>query len=181
MDSFKISEKNLKIVEKQMGREMNNKIEVASYCKYGYPVTIKNYPIMNKKPFPTMYWLTCPYLNDEISKLESKNYIEKIQEKIDENSEMQNELKSAHEKEIKQRLKIIEKEIEKLPEPIQKTLKEKGIGGISEFKYVKCLHLHYAYYLSGEENPIGKEVDELLEKRYCDNCICCDFEKQGMV
>jgi hypothetical protein len=177
MESFEISEKNLKIIEKQMGRKMSNKMEVSSFCKYGYPTTIKNYPIMNRKPFPTMYWLTCPYLNEEISRLESQNFIDKIQNKIDENEEMLHELKNAHKSEIKHRLDIIKDEIEELPYPMQKSLKEKGIGGISDFKYVKCLHLHFASYISGNDNPIGREVDQLLEKRYCNSCVCCDFEK----
>ncbi|MGM0641119.1 MAG: DUF501 domain-containing protein [Thermotogota bacterium] len=177
MDSFEISEKDLKIVEQQMGRELKNKMRVASVCKYGYPMTIKNYPILNKKPFPTMYWLTCPYLNEEISKLESRNKIEEIQNKIDQDTNLSNKIQDAHLKEIQERLEIIDDEINELPEPMQKTLREKGVGGISDFKFVKCLHLHYASYISGNDNPIGEKVDSLLENRYCTNCICCNYEK----
>lgn len=175
MGSFEISQEDLKVVEKQLKRSINNKTEIGKRCKYGYPQTIKNYPIMNKKPFPTMYWLTCPYLNEQISKIESINMIDKIQEEIYSDEYLSQKIYDSHQKEINERLEIIGEEINELPDPMKKTLIEKGIGGISDFKYVKCLHLHYASYLSGNENPIGEKVDKLLKSQNCENCICCNL------
>ena len=50
-------------------------------------------------------------------------------------------------------------------------LSARGIGGISDRRYVKCLHLHVAHALAGE-NPVGRLVLEGLEVRECENGIC---------
>ena len=46
-----------------------------------------------------------------------------------------------------------------LPETYLKTLKVSGIGGISDFTQIKCLHLQYAFHLA-MGGSVGRYLDE---------------------
>jgi hypothetical protein len=53
------------------------------------------------------------------------------------------------------------------------SLLDKGIGGIGDFRRIKCLHLHVAHALA-RENPIGKLVLKALPNRACSqNKVIC--------
>jgi hypothetical protein len=175
MDRFKITEEEVKVLKKQMKRKIDEKVKIVKYCKYGYPQIIRNYPLKKDKPFPTLHWLSCPFLNSEISKLESIQEISRIQKIIDEDENLRTDYFKAHQEEIKIRLEILDDKINKLSSPIKLKLRETGIGGIKNFSNIKCLHLHVASYLGGIKNPVGKIVVESLENLECANCICCDL------
>jgi len=87
----------------------------------------------------------------------------------------------AHRSYIGQRLKLLSpddlaylEERRMLP-----ALTQRGIGGIANFARIKCLHLHAAHALVGD-NPIGEIVLDLLERRACpaENVICSGFESE---
>ncbi len=164
----RVSDKDLKVIKKQLGREINNVIGVCKYCSYGFPVVISSYPIRNGKPFPTIHYLTCPHLVKEVSRLEEKGYISKFEIKIKEDSEFSMAYENAHLSVIQKRLNLLRGEDKKWA----KHLESVGTGGIKDFKNVKCLHLHLADYLAGIENPVGKEVYDLIEKKECDTGGC---------
>lgn len=69
-------------------------------------------------------------------------------------------------------MKLLGEKINSLPENMIKKLKETGVGGIENFSSVKCLHLHYASYLVGENNPVGGIVDRYIAKKCCDDSRC---------
>lgn len=152
----------------QLGRTPKGKFKVIKLCKYGFPVVIKNPPVVNRKPFPTMYWLTCPYLVKKVSQLEERGLIEYFERKLKYDHRFKNRYLKAHN---------FERNLRKLhiPEDVPKEIKVKlltvGIGGIEKPLGVKCLHLHLASYLAGISNPIGKEVykKHLLAKECRDN------------
>lgn len=172
MGRFEVSKKDLTTIEKQLNRKIINEIKVVKRCSYGYPQVIKNYPLKDKKPFPTLQWLTCPFLIEQVSKLEEVHSIRLFEKELMEDKELQEKMIQAHNQEIKERLKILENEILSLPENMQKKLKTVGVGGIQNFKTIKCLHLHLASYLGGIDNPIGKKVWDTLNEKECSNCIC---------
>ena len=60
------------IVEAQLGRELKNQFRVVKRCSWGYPQCIQSDLISNGKPFPTLFWLTCPFLYKEVSDIDSK-------------------------------------------------------------------------------------------------------------
>ncbi len=43
----------------------------------------------------------------------------------------------------------------------------RGIGGIADPKYIKCLHLHYVHYLMCKDNLAGKITERLLDSESC--------------
>jgi len=156
-----------KIVGWQLGRKITNMRRVVFRCPHGYPVVIESFPIKDGKPFPTLYWLTCPHLRKEVSKLESQGYIKEFEEKLEREDELRKKMKEAH-------VEIIEKRAELLPEdhPFREILSKVGTGGIKDFTKLKCLHLHLADYLAGVKNPVGEMVWNLVERRFCEEILC---------
>ncbi|MCD6450717.1 MAG: DUF501 domain-containing protein [Thermotogaceae bacterium] len=158
---------DLEIVRAQISREDAVFCEVIYRCSFGFPVVIKSLPEKNGKPFPTLYWLTCPYLRKEVAKLEEKNFIRKYEEIIQKDSEFRRKLLEAHKETIKRRNELVK------DEKIKRLLEGVGTGGIRDFTKVKCLHLHLADFLAGIDNPVGESIWNMIEKKECDNGIYC--------
>ncbi len=154
-------------------------LEVVRRCKWGYPVVIKNFPLLKGVPFPTLYWLTCPYLVRKVGELEDslKNEV-KIRE---------DRLLRAHRlyASLRFRYFISFSGISKLFIPMNflRVIAFSGVGGVMrDMRKVKCLHSHYAFYLAGYEDPIGELVDGLLWEREClDNRCETMLRKIGVV
>ena len=167
------------LIEKQIGRKPEGMKEVSKYCPFGYPAVIKVYPFFNNRVFPTTYWLTCPYLNKNISRLEDLNWIDKLQEQVNSSDELKKQLEKAHKNYAKQRMNMLDKEIVKKIKNISYdiffTLKESGVGGIKDKKGIKCLHTHVADYLVNQLNPVGEIIFNKV--MWPDKCnICKELE-----
>lgn len=167
----RISDKDLEIVRKQLKREVSNVLSVCHRCSFGFPTVILSYPIRDGVPFPTIHYLTCPYLTKEISRLEEKGLIEKFEDLIKFDEEFRKRYENSHNEVINKRVSILSKADEKW----LKVLSTVGTGGIRDFSTVKCLHLHVADYLAGINNPVGESVYETLTQKECSDCFCSNF------
>ena len=119
-------------------------------------------------PFPTTYWMTSPILHVIISKLEERGLIDEYQTRLDNSDEAKEMMKQAHESYAKDRWSLLTDEHKTYIDDKgwNSAIQEVGIAGIKDFTRVKCLHCHYAHYLSKPEanNVIGKWVHEDLHK-----------------
>jgi hypothetical protein len=157
------------IVKKQIGRTPKENFQVVRLCRYGFPQVIKNPPVVDGKPFPTMFWLTCPHLVKKVSRLEEAGMISYFENKLKYDQRFRNRYLKAQQFERMLRKVYIP---ETLPIPIKKKLLPAGIGGIENPLGVKCLHLHLASYLGGVPNPIGEEVYKRVLPLECPNNYC---------
>lgn len=162
-----ISNRDMRIVSYQLGRTPKNVVRVVKKCSYGFPVVIESKTILEGKPFPTAYWLTCPFLRYAISKIESFGGILKFENILSTYPEL-------YAKHVKAHLKAKAKAIELADKNVRviESLKKRGMGGLSDFKHVKCLHMHVAYHLGGIENPVGKMVLSELGDLECESGLC---------
>ncbi|AGB40145.1 hypothetical protein Halha_0125 [Halobacteroides halobius DSM 5150] len=168
------NEKDISVLKKQLGREPRNVVTVSKRCSHNYPQVVVTAPILDKGSnigiFPTTFWLTCPELNYQISKLEEEGWIKKIQDKINANQQLATALGAAHQDYARYRLNLISEQklddLEKNYTGQYLVLKESGVGGILEFDGIKCLHTHYAHYLATDNNPVGRLVDKLLKNKF---------------
>ena len=165
---------DLEIVRKQIGRNDITFLRVIRRCSYGFPVVIECYPEKDGKPFPTLYWLTCPHLRQEVSRLEEKGWIKRFEKRIEDSTTMRERMEKAHE-EIKNRRERLIRD-----ENLKRLLSEVGSGGIRDFTKVKCLHLHLADYLAGVDNPIGEEIWMMLGMKECEGGRICEELMLGM-
>ncbi len=164
---------------------------VNRFCEYNFPQVITNRPLIVAEPhieiFPTLYWLTCPYLHREVALLEGAGLIAQFEQKIGEDENFAAEVRKNHTDYAARRLGLIPVEVQErmgveYPDRYQ-VLAESGVGGTRHPEGVKCLHAHMADYLVHGENVIGLAVAELLEGRLaCDSGQCrraiCDVRER---
>ena len=167
----------LNIIRGQLDNNAESVIKVIKYCPTNYPMIILVHPFSNDKPFPTIYWLSCPVIKEDIFKLEDTGYIEVLKRKKNQSKEFQKKLDNAHKRYSKVRVSLLDKD--KLKRARQKSkdlfemLKKSGVAGIREKEGIKCLHGHYADYIISGDNPVGEEVAKKI-----DIPTCCNFCKK---
>jgi len=167
-----------RIIALQLGRPPRGLLGIVTRCPYGYPQVIMVYPLVDGKPFPTTFWLTCPFLGKEIDRLEAQGMIRRLEAQLQKDAELAARLLAAHRSYINERLALLSEEDRGYLEErgMLKSLLARGIGGTADFTRVKCLHLHVAHALA-RENPIGELVLKRIHNRACppDAVICEGF------
>jgi len=143
--------RDLEAVERQLGRTPSVPFTVVARCPDGHPLVIRNRPIdAEGRPFPTLFWLTCPDAVREVARLESGGWIARWNERVSSDEALAAELAGAHEEYARERARW-------MPEAI-------AFGGVGGTRTgVKCLHAHYANHLAGGRDPIGAWVAERVE------------------
>ena len=55
-------------------------MSVAARCKWGMPQVLKCRPFYRGRPFPTLFWLTCPHLAYQCGRLESGGGVKALED-----------------------------------------------------------------------------------------------------
>ena len=130
-----------------LGRAPQAKFEVVVRGAEGLPVVIRNEPLLDDgTPMPTRYWLVDPELRRAIGTLESAGGVRQAEREVD-----RDELSDAH------RRYAYERDTH-LPAEYTGPRPSGGVGGTRAG--IKCLHAHFAWYLAGGDDPVGRWVDE---------------------
>ena len=124
-------------------------IEVVVRDAHGWPVVIRNGPLLpDGTPMPTRYWLVGRRENLLVSRLESAGGVRRAEREVD-----PEELAAAHRRYADERDAAL---------PAGHT-GPRPFGGVGGTRLgVKCLHTHYAYFLAGGDDPVGRWVSEHL-------------------
>lgn len=135
-----------------LGREPQAHFEVVVRSPSGAPVVIRNQPLLDDgTPMPTRFWLVDPDLCRRIGTLESTGGVRRAEAEVD-----PTELARAHER------YAAERDAE-LPAGHCGPRPSGGVGGTR--RGVKCLHAHYAWFLAGGDDPVGRWVQDHLDLR----------------
>lgn len=136
-------------VTRFLGRPPQGDFEVVVRGRGGEPVVIRNAPLLDDTtPMPTRYWLVDPELRRRIGTLESEGGVRQAEAAVDPEV-----LRAAHEQYAVERDAV-------LPGGYGGPRPSGGVGGTRQG--VKCLHAHYAWFLAGGDDPVGRWVDEQL-------------------
>jgi hypothetical protein len=137
-------------VTRLLGRSPRAAFEVVVRDKDGTPVVIRNEPLLDDgSPMPTRYWLVGQDLCERVSRLESTGGVRQAEADVDDGA-----LEEAH------RRYALERDAA-LPPEHSGHRPAGGVGGTR--RGVKCLHAHYAWYLAGGDDPVGRWVHQQLE------------------
>lgn len=147
-------------ITQELGRKPRGKVRVAVRSALGRPTVIQVEPIIDGKPFTTLYWLVDRQLHKRISKLEANNGVDGIRVAIRNSPAMCTEHKFNHL--YYMHLRRLALRSYWVPACYKDSLYNTGIGGIRNFSEIKCLHLHYAYHLV-TPTLVGKLVDTQLQ------------------
>jgi exopolyphosphatase / guanosine-5'-triphosphate,3'-diphosphate pyrophosphatase len=139
------------LVQEQLGRPPLTDFTVVARCADGHPLVIRNHPVdIEGKPFPTLFWLTCPEAVKAVSRLEADGWIKRLDAGAAEDAGFATALRRAHDEYAEERGRWAEQ--------------ARGWGGVGGSRAgMKCLHAHYANHIAGGDDPVGTWVAERVE------------------
>ena len=132
-----------------LGRRPQGDYEVVVRRADGWPVVLRNEPLLHSgRPMPTRYWLIDRALNKAIGQLESTGAVDRVEAAVDPDALRATHAAYAAERDAR------------IPDGHDGPAPYGGVGGTRIG--VKCLHAHYAYFLAGGDDPVGRWVDARL-------------------
>ena len=138
-------------VARQLGREPAP-FRVAARCPAGLPSVIEN---ERRRDMPTTFWITCPSLQADISRIEAAGGVRTVQQEV--GAEEVDAIHSAH--------------------LASYGVRVAGIGGGTEGELVgrvKCLHAFTALHLAGAlPNPVAEWALARLDAASCPDPARC--------
>lgn len=152
------------VLRAQLGREPRAPWAVASRCSHGRPSTVQTGPILTDgTPFPTLYWLTCPWLRAYVDGLESSGVAGEWRVRLTHESDLAERMMLAEEQYRSRRARAAGGE-----DPCASV----GIAGQRDSSATKCIHAHVAAALAGIDDPIGHEVITGADPLWCPDQVC---------
>jgi hypothetical protein len=130
-----------------LGRAPRGDFEVVVRADDGSPVVLCNAPLLDDgTPMPTRYWLVGHAEVVAVSRLEAAGGVRAAQAEIDPEA-----IADAHRRYAAERDALID--------PAHCGPRPNG-GVAGTHRGVKCLHAHYAWFLAGGDDPVGRWVRE---------------------
>ena len=138
------------VVEALLGRAARGGFEVVVRHADGSPLVIRNDPLLDDgTPMPTRWWLVGEPERTWVGRLEGAGGVDRAEAEVD-----ADELADAHARYAAERDAAI---------PPGGT-GARPSGGVAGTRIgVKCLHAHYAWYLAGGDDPVGRWVAAHLD------------------
>ncbi len=136
---------------------------------------------MEGSPFPTLFWLSCPYLVRRISFLEAAGWIGRLQEALAADPALRRRFAEAHRLYIDERARLLS-DLDRAEIGRRgwgDALARRGIGGTARMDRIKCLHLHAAHAMV-RFNPVGEAVLRAAGTSECPPArVICSALTQG--
>ena len=143
----------------QIGRPLRASSTVLRRCNLDLPIVAEVPPTLDSgQPFPTRYWLPCPLACRRIARIEGEGGVRSAEAKIAADPELSKAVDAANARYEREREALLPADAFRRPSG--------GVGGSSGG--VKCLHAHYADFVAGNDNPIGRDVHERTGEPRCD-------------
>jgi len=144
------------LVERQLGRPPRAFRRVVVRCPFGRPAVTEQSPYDDRgEPFPTTYWLTCPHLVAQVSRLEAGGGVERWTRVAADDPELRASLARANEQQRRLRPEL-----------------DVGVGGArAGAGSLKCLHAHVAFALARPGYVLGEHIVAELEPLW--PAVCC--------
>ena len=159
------------VVARQLGREPRAFRRVVVRCPFGAPAVTEQEPYdAAGNPFPTTYYLTCPYLVAAVSRLEAAGGVERWSQAAAADPELaaSRERANADQREVRRQLAAGREGSD------DGASLELGVGGSARHGSLKCLHAHVAYAVARPGYELGERIlDELRPLWPADRC-CTD-------
>lgn len=142
-------EADIAAVAELLGRAPQAHFDVVVRDAAGAPVVIRNAPLLfDGTPMPTRYWLVGDEERARIGRLESTGAIDRAEAEIGEDV-----IGEAHDRYAAERDAAIPAD-HTGPRP------SGGVGGTR--RGIKCFHAHWAWYLAGGDDPVGRWIEAEL-------------------
>ena len=145
-----------RVVSWQLGRPAHAFRGVARRCVHGLPAVTEQPPHTDSgEPFPTTYYLTCPWLVAAISRIEAAGGVVRWSEAAAGDPALRASLEAADAEQRRIRPEL-----------------DVGIAGTREPGALKCLHAHAAFALACPGYALGEAVLAEAGERWCPDGRC---------
>jgi hypothetical protein len=144
------------VVSWQLGRPARAFRQVAARCAHGFPAVTEQAPYGDDgAPFPTTYYLTCPWLVAAISRIEAGGGVERFSRAAEEDPALRRSRDAADSEQRRLRPEL-----------------DVGIAGSRRAENLKCLHAHAAFALARPGYELGERILAEVEERWCPDARC---------
>ncbi len=139
---------------RQIGRAPRAFRRVAVRCPFGRPAVTEQAPFdANGRPFPTQFYVTCPFLVAAISRLEAAGGVERWTRAVEADPSLGRSLDEANAEQRRLRPEL-----------------DAGIGGSTRTGTLKCLHAHAAFALARPGYELGDRIVAELPALWPESC-----------
>jgi hypothetical protein len=173
-DYHTLSDRDLMLVEHQLGRFPRGALQVAFRCACFAPAVVVTSPLIEVKqvkqgsitkrqPFPTLFYLTLPSIVKAVSRLEAAGVMEQMNSELSNSDVLRQKYEQAHKDYLAMR-----KSLMSVPQ-----IENFSAGGMPN--RIKCLHALTAHSLAVGEgiNPFGDMALQLIKDDYTTaKCSC---------
>ncbi|EPJ48588.1 MAG: hypothetical protein OFPI_28730 [Osedax symbiont Rs2] len=161
---MQITETDKDIIRQQIGREPQGIVAIAARANNAVPVVLQMRSIVDGKPFPTLYWLCSKDLSKAIGSIETQGWVKEIEQQIACDEQLRCQYLANQQQYVDKRLQQMKAEDRVIIERrgFSEMFQRYGIGGISQWDKVRCLHMQYAHHLV-DGNIIGELLDQQFE------------------
>ncbi len=148
------------LAERQLGRPARAFRRVAARCPHGFPAVTEQEPrTTDGTPFPTQFWLTCPWLVAAVSRVEAAGGVARFSGLAAVDPALAASLASADRDQRRLRPEL-----------------DAGIGGSRNPARLKCLHAHAAFALARPGYQLGERILAEAGERWCADARCASAE-----
>jgi uncharacterized protein len=145
-----------RVVSWQLGRRAKPFRRVAARCAHGFPAVTEQAPFgAGGEPFPTTFYLTCPWLVAAVSRVEAAGGVERFSQAAAEDPALGASLEraDAEQRRIRPELDV-------------------GIAGTHDPSKLKCLHAHAAFALARPGYELGEKIIAAAGEPWCPDARC---------
>lgn len=167
---------DMRIVTRQMkDRKFRRNMVLAAgcHCSHGLPRVLLCNPLHKGRPFPTLFWLSCPFLRKKCATLETAGGVRELESAL---SPLETEWAQYHRVYAALRSLLIQPAARayflKRRAAALRALRSTGVGGTMQPEKsgeigVKCLHLQVAAWLALGTHPAGDWLEEKIGGDAC--------------
>ncbi len=166
------------VVVGQLGREPHAMSAVPARCPFGFPAVVEDLPYdAGGRPFPTLYYCTCPTLVAAVSRLESAGGVARLTACLAEDPALARSAADAAADEAVRRTDLVREYGLTMVDGGASL--SSGVGGVSDLLAVKCLHAHVAHALALPAYSLGEAMLAEAEDPWCADRRCAVYLPAG--
>jgi hypothetical protein len=159
------------VVAGQLGRPPHAMSAVAARCPFGFPAVVEDLPYdADGRPFPTLYYCTCPTLVAAVSRLESDGGVARWSARLGEDPVLARAAADAAADSAVRRTDLAQAFGLSMLDGGASLAS--GVGGVADLLTVKCLHAHVAHALARPGYVLGEAVFAEAPDPWCDDRRC---------
>jgi uncharacterized protein len=166
------------LVAGQLGREPHSMSAVPVRCPFGFPAVVEDLPYdVAGRPFPTLYYCTCPTLVAAVSRLESEGGVARWTARLAQEPALARAAADAAADEAVRRTDLVRRHGLTMVDGGSSL--SSGVGGVGDLLALKCLHAHVAHALARPGYVLGEAMLVETGDPWCGDRRCAAYLPAG--